>query len=138
MHGRTPPHYYVIWGGYLPIKMLLYIAMTHAWAYPPQLLRHMGKYLPIKMLLYIAMTHAWAYPPPTITSYRGVPANQNVTIYSDDSCMGVPPHYYVIWGGYLSIIMLLFIAMTHAGCGLKLCSVTKNSDDKLCSPLSET
>ena len=41
-------------------------------------------------------------------------------------------------GGYLSIIMLLYIAMTHAGCGLKLCRVTKNRDDKLCSPLSET
>ena len=26
-------------------------------------------------------------------------------------------------------VLLLFIAMTHAGCGLKLCSVTKNSDD---------
>ena len=30
-------------------------------------------------------------PSPTMTSYRGVPVNQNVTIYSDDSCMGVPP-----------------------------------------------
>ena len=26
-------------------------------------------------------------------------------------------------------LLLLFIAMTHAGCSLKLCSVTKNSDD---------
>ena len=91
--------------------MLLYIAMTHAWAYPPQLLRHMGEYLPIKILLYLAMTHAWAYPSPPLLRHMG---------------------------GYLSIIMLLFIAMTHAGCGLKLCSVTKNSDDKLYSPLSET
>ena len=30
--------------------------------------------------------------PPTMTSYRGgVPVNHNVTIFSDDSCMGVPP-----------------------------------------------
>ena len=35
-------------------------------------------------------------------------------------------------------VLLLFIAMTHAGCGLKLCRVTKNRDDKLYSPLSET
>ena len=28
--------------------------------------------------------------------------------------------------------------MTHAGCGLKLCRVTTNQDDKLLSPLSET
>ena len=39
MYGRTPPfpHYYIIWGGYLSIKMLLYIAMTHAMAYPSPL-----------------------------------------------------------------------------------------------------
>ena len=35
-------------------------------------------------------------------------------------------------------VLLLFIAMTHAGCGLKLCRVTTNRDDKLFSPLSET
>ena len=35
-------------------------------------------------------------------------------------------------------LLLLFIEMTHAGCGLRLCRVTKNRDDKLCSPLSET
>ena len=29
--------------------------------------------------------------PPTITSYRGVAVNQNVTIDSDDSCISVPP-----------------------------------------------
>ena len=34
--------------------------------------------------------------------------------------------------------LLLFIAMTHAGCGLRLCRLTKTRDDKLCSPLSET
>ena len=74
-----------------------------------------------------------------MTSYReGVPVNHHVTKYSHDSLMGLPPHYDVILGGYLSIIMLLFIAMTHAGCGLKLCRVTKNRDDKLCSPLSKT
>ena len=96
--------------------------------------------------------------PPTMTSYRGVPINHNVTIYSDDSCMGVPPtptmtsyggylsiimllyiamtHAWAYppptmtsYGRYLSIIMLLFIAMTHAGCGLKLCTVTINSGD---------
>ena len=37
------------------------------------------------------MTRTWAYPSrPTMTSYRGEPVNQNVTIYSDDSLMGVP------------------------------------------------
>ena len=61
------------------------------------------------MLLYIAMTNALAYPP--MTSFGG---------------------------GYLSIIVLLFIAMTHSGCGLRLCRVTNNLNDKLCSPLSET
>ena len=71
MHGRTPPTITSYRGGTCQSKCYyIYIAMTHAWAYPPPLLRHMG----------------------------GVPANQNVTIYSDDSFMGVPPlpHYYVI------------------------------------------
>ena len=36
----------------------------------------------IIVLLFIAMTHALAYPP--MTSYKGVPVNHNVTIYSDD------------------------------------------------------
>ena len=82
-------------------------------------------------------------PPPTFTSYRkGVPANRNVTIYSDDSCMGVPPtttsyrgrvpasqnvtinnddSFMVVpppllrhIGGYLPIKMIIYIAMTHA------------------------
>ena len=26
-------------------------------------------------------------------------------------------------------VLLLFLAMNHAGCGVKLCTVTKNSDD---------
>ena len=104
MHGRTPPFTITSYrGGYLPIKMLLYIAMTHAWAYPPTMTSYMGGYLSIIMLLYIAMTHEWAYPPPpTMTSYGG---------------------------GYLPIKMLLYIAMTHAGCALRLCTVFKNSDD---------
>ena len=34
--------------------------------------------------------------PPPITSYRGVAVNQNVTIDSNDSCMGVAPPYDVI------------------------------------------
>ena len=46
------------------------------------------------------MIHAWAYPLPpfTMTSYSGeVTVNHNVTIYSDDTCMGVPhSHYDVI------------------------------------------
>ena len=65
--------------------------MTRTWAYPPTMTSYGGGYLSIKMLLYIAMTHACASPP-TMTSYRGgVPVNQIVTIYSDDTCMGVPP-----------------------------------------------
>ena len=78
MHRRTPPPTMTSYRGYLPIKMLLYIAMTHAWAYPP------------------------------MTSYRGVPVNHNVTIYSDDSFMGVPPFPTIrSYRGYLSIKMLL-------------------------------
>ena len=45
---------------------------------------------------------------------------------------GIPPpvnqtlsRHDVIWQ------LLLFIAMAHAGCGLRLCTVTKNSDDIL-------
>ena len=49
----------------------------------------------------------------TMTSYRKKPVNLNVTINSDDSCVSLPP-YDVINGGYLSIIMLLYIAITHA------------------------
>ena len=37
------------------------------------------------MLLFIAMAHAWAYPPHYNVIW-GVPVNHNVTIYSDDSC----------------------------------------------------
>ena len=61
----------------------------------------MGGDLPIKMLLYIAMTNAL-----DMTSFGN--------------------------------LLLLFIAMTHAGCGLRLFRVTKNLNDKLCCPLSET
>ena len=70
---------------------------------PFLLLRHIGG-VPANQIvtIYIAMTHAWAYPFPPLLRHMG---------------------------GYLPIIMLLYIAMTHTGCGLKLCSVTKNSDD---------
>ena len=38
--------------------------LKHVRARTPPLRRHIGGYLSIIMLLYIAMTHAWAYPPP--------------------------------------------------------------------------
>ena len=61
---------------------------------PPTITSYRG--VPVNhMLLYIAMTQAWAYPP-TITSYMGGTCQSYVTIYSDDTCMGVPPYYYVI------------------------------------------
>ena len=43
------------------IKMLLYIAMTHACTFI-YIMTSYNMYLSIKMLLYIAMIHAWAYP----------------------------------------------------------------------------
>ena len=126
----------------------------HGRTTPPPLWRHIGEYLSIKMLLYIAMTHAWAYPPPLWRHIEGVPVNHNVTKNSDDiysrACLGRTPLKHVrARTPHLSIklcldmtsfgnVLLLFIAMTHAGCGFKLCRVTKNRDDKLCSPLSET
>ena len=70
-----------------------------------------------------------------------------VTKNSDDiyprACLGTYPPLHLSIKPCLDMtsfgnVLLLFIAMTHAGCGLKLCSVTKFSDDKLCSPLSET
>ena len=70
---------------------------------------------------------------------------RTLTINSDDiyprACLSrtplnmfghVPPHLSI--KPYLDMtsfghVLLLFIAMTHAGCGLKLCTVTINSDD---------
>ena len=53
--------------------------------------------------------------PPLLRHIGGEPANQKVTIYSEDSFMGVPPSTITSYrGGYLPIKMLLNIAMTHA------------------------
>ena len=64
---------------------------------PPPLLRHMGGVPANQNVTIYSDDSCMGVPPPTITSYRGgVPANQNVTIYSDDSCMGDElPAYYM-------------------------------------------
>ena len=119
---RSPPH--------LSIKpcqnmksfgnlVLLFIAMTHA---------ECG--LNYVLLLKIAMTytigHVWASTPfpQTCSSTYPVPLKhvraRTVPHLSIKLCLGITS---------FGNVLLLFIAMTHAGCGLKLCTVTINSDD---------
>ena len=97
------------------------------------------------LLLIIAMTynlgHVWAGLPPPVNqtlSRHDVIWQPTVTIYSDDiylrACLGrtPPPHLSIkpcLDMTSVGNLLLLFIAMTHAGCRLKLCTVTKNSDD---------
>ena len=92
-------------------------------------------------------------PPFTHMSRHDVIWQPIVTIYSDDSCkvwvitvtissgdVTPPQTCSVTYPPHLSIkpcldmtsfgnLLLQYIAMTHAGCGLKLCTVTINSDD---------
>ena len=49
-----------------------------------------------------------------MTSYRGVPVNHYVTIYSNDSYMGVPPLLRIIRGVPVNQNVTIYIAMTHA------------------------
>ena len=72
------------------------------------------------MLLKIAMTytlgHVWAGPPP----HEHVRARTPLPHLSIKLCLDMTS---------FGSVLLLFIAMTHAGYGLKLRTVTINSDD---------
>ena len=68
--------------------------LRHDWAGPHPMTSYGGVPANQNVTIYSNDSYMGALPPPTMTSYRGVPANQNVTIYSDDSFMGVPPPPY--------------------------------------------
>ena len=79
-------------------------------------------------LLKIAMTHRLSglrVRTLTINSCD-VPPLKHVRARTRPPHLSIKPYLDMTSFG---IRLLLFIAMTHAGCGLKLCSVTKNSDD---------
>ena len=88
--------------------MILFIAMTHA-----------GCCIKLQCLLLIAITytveHVWARTHP-LNMFGHLPTPHLLI----KPCLDMTS---------FGNLLLLFIAMTHAECGLKLCSVINNSDD---------
>ena len=74
--------------------------MTHSWAYPPHYYVIWGGRVPANLNVTIYSDDSFMGVPPYDVIYVvGVPANQNVIIYSDDSFMGVPPPTITSYGG---------------------------------------